>query len=218
MWSASVASWDPILAHLNCPADAVAASLSHWRQQSAEVALEADTEWERLLVAANSGDGRAMGRFLTAATPAIRTIVRARGHALPLDQHEDIVQEVLIAIHAKRHTWKAGTPVRPWVFAITRYKVADAFRRRGTHIHLPIEEFADVLAHEQTEEPDAQGEAARLLAQIDMRSADIVRAVTLDGESAESVGTRLGVSGGAVRVALHRAMKKLSALTRRIDE
>jgi hypothetical protein len=35
------------------------------------------------------------------------------------------VQEVLIALHAKRHTWKAGTPVRPWVFAITRYKVAD---------------------------------------------------------------------------------------------
>lgn len=218
MYSAAVDGWQPFLVHLNCPADALAVSLSHGRQQSAEAFLGRDTEWEKLLTAANAGDGRAMGQFLTTATPAIRTIVRARGHALPPDQHEDIVQEVLIAIHAKRHTWKAGTPVRPWVFAITRYKVADAFRCRGTHTHLPIEEFADVLAHEHTEEPDAQSETARLLAQIDMRSADIVRAVTINGESAEAVGARLGVSGGAVRVALHRAMKKLSALKRRIDE
>ena len=173
MYSAAVASWEPALAQPNCPADAVAASLARGRRQSAEAVLGPDTEWERLLTAANAGDGRALGRFLTNATPAIRTIVRARAHALPPDQHEDIVQEVLIALHAKRHTWKAGTPVRPWVFAITRYKVADAFRRRGKHIHLPIEEFADVLAQEQTEEPDAQRETARLLAQIDIRSAKL---------------------------------------------
>lgn len=218
MYSAAVASWEPALVQSNCPANAVAASLAHGRRQSAEAVLGADTEWERLLTAANAGDRRALGRFLTTATPPIRTIVRARAQALPPDQHEDIVQDVLIAIHAKRHTWKAGTPVRPWVFAITRYKIADAFRRRGKHIHLPIEDFADVLAHEQTEEPDAQLETARLLAQIDIRSASIVRAVTIDGESAEAVGARLGISGGAVRVTLHRAMKRLSALTRRTDK
>jgi RNA polymerase sigma-70 factor (ECF subfamily) len=201
-----------------CPGSIPAASLAHGRRQSAEGILATGADWETLLSAANAGDGRALGRFLTAAAPAIRTIVRSRGQALPPDQHEDIVQEVLIAIHAKRHTWKEGSPVRPWVFAITRYKIADAFRRRGKHIHLPIEDFAEVLAEEQREEPDASRETARLLSQIDNRSADIVRAVAIEGESAESVSARLGVSVGAVRVALHRAMKKLSAVTRRIDE
>lgn len=203
---------------MSCSGSEPAASLARRKRQRAEGVLSTGPDWENLLADANAGDGRALGRFLSAVAPVIRAVVRARGRALPPDQHEDIVQDVLIAIHAKRHTWREGAPVRPWVYAITRYKVADAFRRRGKDIHLPIEEFAEILADEQREEPDASKEAASLLAQIDDRSAGIVRAVAIEGESAESVSARLGISSGAVRVALHRAMKKLSALKRRIDE
>jgi hypothetical protein len=80
MYSAAVASWEPTLAQPNCRVDAVAASLARGRRQSAEAVLGADTERERLLTAANAGDGRALGRCLTDAMPAIRTIVRARAH------------------------------------------------------------------------------------------------------------------------------------------
>ena len=36
--------------------------------------------------------------------------------------------------------------MRPWLYAVARYKVVDAFRRRGSHIHLPVEDFADIIA------------------------------------------------------------------------
>jgi len=197
----------------DCWADGFALRLRSARASPREAKLDDSLDWEALLSAANRGDGRAFARFLTLITPAIRSVVRARGRALPPDQHEDIVQEVLLAIHLKRHTWQDGTPVRPWLYAVARYKVVDAFRRRGAQLHLPIEDFADVLPGDSAE-PMAVRDAAVLLGQIDPRSAALVRAIALDGDSAEDAGARLGLSAGAARVALHRAMKRLTAIGR----
>ena len=137
--------------------------------------------WAKLLLAANAGDGQAYARFLHAVTPVIRGIVRARGRSFPPDQHEDIVQDVLLGLHLKRHTWRPDHPVRPWVYAIARYKVIDAFRRRGTSIHLPIEDFSDVLEALADADPltarDDKREVERLIGHLDPRSAEIVRAV-----------------------------------------
>lgn len=175
-------------------------------------------EWETLLIAANAGDGRAFARFLTLVEPTLRGIIRARGGALAADQHEDILQDVLLAIHLKRHTWRSDCPVRPWLYAVARHKVIDAFRRRGAHIHLPIEDVDHLLSQEATQTSLAARDTDRLLAGIDDRSAALVRAVALEGETAEEVGARLGLTAGAARVALHRAMKRLSALARRMNE
>lgn len=178
--------------------------------------------WAKLLAAANAGDGQAYARFLHAVTPVIRGIVRARGRSFPPDQHEDIVQDVLLGLHLKRHTWRPDHPVRPWVYAITRYKVIDAFRRRGTAIHLPIEEFTDIL--EALAEPapltarDEARQVDRLLGQLDPRSAEIVRAVELREEPQAQVGARLQMTPTHLRVTLHRAMKKLTALGRKEAE
>jgi RNA polymerase sigma-70 factor (ECF subfamily) len=56
-----------------------------------------------------------------------------------------------------------------------------------------------------------------MLAQIDHRSATIVRAIGIDGERATDVGARLSMSEGAVRVAFHRAVRKLATLARGSD-
>lgn len=174
--------------------------------------------WESLLSRANQGDGAAFGIFLRQVTPALRAVIRARGHALPADQHEDILQEVLLAIHLKRQSWRPDTPVRPWLYAVARYKVVDAFRRRGAAIHLPIEDFGDVLPDDHQPAPLAGRDAERMLALIDSRSAALVHAVSLEGDSPETAGQRLGLSAGAARVALHRAMKRLAALAERMQK
>lgn len=176
--------------------------------------------WESLLAAANAGDGRAFARFLRGVTPTIRQVVRARAGSLPHDRQEDVVQDVLIAIHLKRHTWHPGAPVRPWVYAIARYKAIDALRRGSAQpVHLPIDDAVNVggapgadAAATGTEADDGALDA--LLARIDDRSARLVRAVALDGETTETAGARLGLRAGAARVALHRAIKKLTALHR----
>lgn len=172
-----------------------------------------ETEWAALLRAANAGDGQAYARFLHAVTPVLRGVVRSRGRLLPADQHEDVLQEVLLAIHLKRQTWREDAPVLPWLYAIARYKLADAFRRRGSAIHLPIE---DLLAELEAPAHDASAarDSAMLLGRLDARSAAIVRAMNLEGESAAEVGQRLDMSEGAVRVALHRAMQRMMRIVK----
>lgn len=86
---------------------------------------------EDLLRAANRGDRRAYASFLKSITPLVRGVARSRSSGLGMDICEDIVQETLLAIHQKRHTWREDMPVRPWLYAIVRYKVIDAFRARG---------------------------------------------------------------------------------------
>ncbi len=172
-----------------------------------------ETEWAALLRAANAGDGQAYARFLHAITPVLRGLVRSRGRALGADAHEDVLQEVLLAIHLKRQTWREDAPLLPWLYAIARYKLADAFRRRGAAIHLPIEDLQAELAA-PVHDASAARDSAVLLGRLDARSAAIVRAMNLEGESAAEVGQRLEMSEGAVRVALHRAMQRMMRIVK----
>ena len=172
-----------------------------------------ETEWAALLRAANAGDGQAYARFLHAITPVLRGLVRSRGRALGADAHEDVLQEVLLAIHDKRHTWREDAPLLPWLYAIARYKLADAFRRRGAAIHLPLDEVAEEL-QAPSQDASAARDSAALLGRLDARSAAIVRAMSIEGESAAEVGQRLEMSEGAVRVTLHRAMRRMMRIAK----
>lgn len=178
---------------------------------------EREARWGDLLRRANQGDGAAYAQFLTEVTPVIRGVVTARGAGARMEV-EDIVQDVLLAIHTKRHTWRDTEPVSPWLYAIARYKAADAWRRKRGGTHVPIDDLADGLPDEAAGDPTAAGDVARLLSGIDDRSAEIVRAVGIEGASAGEVGARLGMSEGSVRVALHRAMIRLRRLAGASDE
>ena len=167
---------------------------------------------DALLRAANRGDERAYAEFLRAVTPLVRGVARARGPGLAPDVIEDIVQETLLAIHQKRHTWREDAPVRPWLYAIVRYKVIDAFRARGRRVTLPIEDFAQVLPAEAGPDPTLLGDAERVISRLDPRSARIVRAIGLDGATVAETSADLAMSETAVRVALHRALKRLASL------
>ena len=171
-----------------------------------------------LLRAALSGDQRAYGRFLQDITPVLRGIVRARGAQFGPDTQEDIVQDILLSVHAKRHTWTTTAPVLPWLYAITRYKVIDAQRRRHRN-HDPLDPVIDQIAAEPHADDVTAAMAARdsaaLIGQLDPRSARIVREVSLDGDCTAEVGQRLSMTEGAVRVALHRAIKRLGMIARK---
>ncbi|WP_111558874.1 hypothetical protein [Paracoccus sediminilitoris] len=88
-------------------------------------------EWSVLMRAALAGDQLAYRRFLTAMTPILRGIVRAKADAMDSIWCEDVVPQTLLAIHVKRATWDAAMPLRPRVYAIARHKLIDAYCRRG---------------------------------------------------------------------------------------
>lgn len=172
-------------------------------------------DWGTLLAAANSGDSRAYAAFLRTITPVMRGIVRAKAGGLGEAICEDVLQEVLLAVHLKRHTWQVGAPVRPWLYAIARYKVVDAFRARGGKVEVPIEDFDEILAAEAGPDPTEAADMAKMIGLLDDRSGRLVRMIGIEGSSAAEAGQALNMTEGAVRVALHRAFKTLAALRER---
>jgi RNA polymerase sigma factor (sigma-70 family) len=176
------------------------------------------TDWDSLMRAANRGDSRAYAELLRQIAPVLRGLIRARGAALGPEGCEDVLQEVLLAIHLKRQTWRQDAPLRPWLYAIARHKVVDGFRARGQRLDLPIEDFAEVLPAAEGADPMAGHDMDRLLAELDPRAADIVRGFGLRGETTAETAARLQMTEVAVRVALHRGLKALARLRERMIE
>jgi RNA polymerase sigma-70 factor (ECF subfamily) len=171
------------------------------------------SEWTELMRQAVAGDGAAYHRLLKAVTPVLRATAR-RGLARagqPPDGSEDIVQEILLALHLKRHTWDPTAPFGPWLFAIARNKLIDALRRRGRRVFVDIDEFADVLPGEPEKETASAREVDQHLGALPPRQRDVVRAIAVDSSSIKETAAKLAMSEGAVRVALHRGLATLAA-------
>jgi RNA polymerase sigma-70 factor (ECF subfamily) len=162
--------------------------------------------------AAIAGDEAAYRRLLADLSYALRGVVR-RGFAgvgVARDEVEDVVQDVLLAIHLKRHTWDSTMPLTPWVLAIARNKMIDDLRRRGRRPEVAVDltQF-DIEGEDQQASIDAH-DVSRVLSGLSERNREIVQAISLDGHSARDVADRLGMTEVAVRVALHRSLKALA--------
>ena len=175
-----------------------------------------EEEWGLLMRAAIDGNSMAYRRVLASITPVLRTVTRRNCARIGLDggEAEDIVQEVLLAIHLKRHTWDVERPFGPWIMTIARNKLIDARRRRGNRLTLPIDDVADILTAERSDDATDRGDLDRLLGGLGERQRDLVRSLSVEGRSVQETAERLKMSEGAVRVALHRAIKALAALYR----
>lgn len=175
-----------------------------------------EQEWAGWLRAAIDGDARAYHRFLSAVTPHLRAMARRRcdHFGAPASEAEDVVQEVLLAVHLKRGSWDSSRPIGPWLSTIVRNKLIDSLRRRGRHIDVPIDDvIATLEAQEQAGGLDRL-DVDRMLEKLKDPQRDIVRSISVRGTSVRETAERLKMSEGAVRVTLHRALKSLATLYR----
>src|ERR1700739_1525036 len=126
-----------------------------------------------------SGDSAAYHRLLKAITPVLRAAAR-RGLARAgqgVDQAEDIVQEILLAVHLKRHTWDANAPFAPWLFAIARNKLIDALRRRGRRVFVNIDDLAETIPDEPAAETVSANEISALLETLTPRQREVLQSI-----------------------------------------
>jgi RNA polymerase sigma-70 factor (ECF subfamily) len=115
----------------------------------------------------------------------------------------------------KRGTWDPRRPIGPWLSTIVRNKLVDSMRRRGRHVSVPIEDVMATLEAEEQADGFDRLDVERLLEQLKDPGRDIVRSISVQGAGVRETAARLKMSEGAVRVALHRALKSLAAYYRR---
>ena len=177
-----------------------------------------EARWSAAMRAANRGDAAAYQRLLFEIAPMIRAMARRRlaGFGLSPDEAEDVVQEALIGLHRKRHTWDESRPILPWIRAIATYKLLDAARRLGrtrrTTAAKPVEDYSEFLAAPAPERDMTGVDIHAHVAALPPRERGVVTALAFEGASVETVAGRLGVGQSAVRVAFHRALSRLRRL------
>ena len=172
--------------------------------------------WAELMRAGLAGNAAAYRQLLEAIAPRLRKFA-AHGLSragIGKADAEDVVQEILLAIHLKRQTWMQDQPFLPWLNAIARHKLIDVMRRKGRRGEVPIEGLIEVLPDTAPEPETSQGELTKLVSRLDGKQQAVVSSISLDGNSIKDTAAKFGMSEGAVRVAFHRGLKKLAELYR----
>lgn len=163
------------------------------------------------MAAAQDGDKIAYQRLLESVAPVLQKFVYGRINQK--DQIEDIVQEVLLAMHRARHSYDRTRSFSAWMFAIASHKVIDYFRslkRRGNVVG-EEEAFMDNIAIDdnETDRLALRDELDNALSKLPPKMKESVEMLKLYGYSLKEAAHLLGVSVPAVKVSAHRGYKML---------
>jgi RNA polymerase sigma-70 factor (ECF subfamily) len=123
---------------------------------------------------------------------------------------EDLVQETLIAVHARRFTYDRTRRFTPWLHAIARYKLIDFLRDRRNARSVPLDEAEDLFALDDAQAGLDRMDVDRLLGTIPPKTGELIRAVKIEGRSVAEASAQAGMSEVATKVAIHRGLKLLS--------
>jgi RNA polymerase sigma-70 factor (ECF subfamily) len=177
--------------------------------------LEQDQHLTSLMRSAQDGDRGAYAALLGDVAPLVRQTVKRRFGFLQPQDVEDLVQDVLLSMHAARATYDPARPFLPWLMAIVRNRMADGARRyarraanevvsdrlpetfpaEDTNMLLGMYGDAEALTRAMADLPPGQRQAVELLK---------LRELSLKEASAVS-----GTSVGALKVAVHRGIAAL---------
>jgi RNA polymerase sigma-70 factor (ECF subfamily) len=176
-----------------------------------------EPELRTLMLAGLDGDAAAHKALLSKLSAYLRAYFKGqlvrigRGSA----DAEDLVQETLIAIHTRRHTYDRSQLLTPWVHAVARYRLVDYLRRTKASVKdVPIEEAEEVMANTDASAVESGLDLERLMVQLSPKARQAIQFVKLDGLSVSEAAARSGMSESAIKVSVHRGLKALSLLVR----
>jgi len=173
------------------------------------------SDFERRLEAAQAGDEGSFTELFRSLQPSLLRYLRTVGGALA----DDVAAETWVSVvkglgrfRGDESKWKA------WVFTIARARLVDA-RRRAARTPVPVD--TDVVLEGSVATDDVAGtvedmfstEAAlALIGQLPEQQAEVILLRFVGGLDVGQTARALGKRPGAVRVASHRALRRLAEL------
>ncbi len=172
-------------------------------------------DWSICMARAQQGDREAYRRLLEQLAPYLRFLAgRRMGRGSDV---EDAVQDVLLTLHAVRHTYDPARPFGPWLVAIANRRIVDSLRRRGRSAasETPLEPEHETFASPEANLPEAAAEGRALRQAVESLppgQREAIRLLKLREMSLKEAAAASGVSVAALKVATHRALKNLRKL------
>lgn len=165
-----------------------------------------DDDCRRLMGKAQGGDAASYRALLGGCRDwLLRYYVRRISPAMV----DDLVQETLISLHAKRATFDPSRPFYPWLAAIARYRWVDALRKQ-----VQVDELHEGDAAVDHEEDAILSRLSldSLLVRLPPAQANVITLTRVEGRSIEEAARISGQSESLVKVNVHRGLKRLAAL------
>jgi RNA polymerase sigma-70 factor (ECF subfamily) len=168
---------------------------------------------ERALVkAAQRGNREARNRLITKHLSTIRSFVRRK---VPIEDVEDITQEVALAATKSLSSFRGTGPFRAWLFTLARRVVADYHqdRSRTTQVDLTACSEADLLdagGQEALEAVEARVYAKEVLAPLSQHQRTLLGLRVEERLTFAEIGGRIGVSEDTAKMQFQRAKLKIS--------
>ena len=173
-----------------------------------------DRSYEDLMRATQAGDSAAYAKLLKKITPRLQQTVRGQRRFLDTADIEDIVQEILLSVHAVRATYDPRRPFMPWLMAIARNRLADSGRRHmRQHAHeVQVDDLPVTFCDDETNIVDAYGDPEalhRAIKTLPSGQREAVEMLKLREMSLKEAASTSGTSTGALKVSMHRALTTL---------
>jgi RNA polymerase sigma factor (sigma-70 family) len=185
-----------------------------------------DADLASLMHAAQAGDAAAYLELLQIVAPYVRRVVAHRRGFAGREDVEDLVQDVLLSLHAARATYDPHRPFISWLMAIVRHRLADGARRHARTTAHEVSADGDRVTFPDSSTnmsggPHADAFALKHAIQTLPRGQrHAIELLKLQGMSLNEAAATTGSTVGALKVATHRALATLRKLLgeRRIRE
>jgi RNA polymerase sigma factor (sigma-70 family) len=175
--------------------------------------LTAPDYWGGLMTAAQSGNGGAYRRLLGEVSVWLTRYFQRR---LPPGDVDDAVQETLLAVHRRRHTYDPQYPLGPWLAAIAKNKWIDQLRSLGRRLGEELSDEISVGDHEASVISSLV--LASLLKEVRPAQAQAIMLVKIQGYSIEDVSGIIGLSPSAIKMNIHRGLARLTAFIEKTSD
>ena len=164
---------------------------------------------------AQDGDRAAYASLLKEILPVLKRRVQSRLGFLPIMDREDIVQEILLSLHAARATYDPKRPFMPWLMSIAQNRMIDNARRNSRRLNneVLVDEFPAHLADDNAGEPASESINAKALQHaisgLPPGQRQALELIKFRETSLKEASALTGMSIGALKVSVHRATKTL---------
>lgn len=162
-----------------------------------------------LMLAALDGDGNAYRALLSALARYLRPWFTRRLSPAHASHAEDLVQETLLAVHARRMTYDRTRPFTAWLHAIAHHKFVDHVRRHAIRPTVPLDDDAPIFAVDDSAHAADRRDVDAVLSTVSPRTADLIRQTRIEGASVAEAAARHGMTETAAKVSIHRGLKAL---------
>ncbi len=130
---------------------------------------------------------------------------------------EDLIQNIVIAVHSAKHTYNPKLSFINWLLAIAQYKTIDFFRQKK---EIPIDESSIKFNNNNAQQQDHseqilnQIELENLFKNLNEKQQDIVKKVKLEGYSIKEAANTFKLSESNIKTTIYRALKNLRRIVK----